>query len=73
MIGLLISLLLLPFKLIWILVGLVFALCGKLLTAGIGLILVLVGVILCITIIALPLGILFIIFGALLCVKGILF
>lgn len=71
MLGILINILLLPFHLCWFLVGLVFSLFGKLLTAGIGLILMVIGLVLCVTIIALPLGILMLIFGFLLCLKGI--
>lgn len=71
MISLLINILLLPFKLVWILAGLVFSLCGKLATAGIGVVVMLVGLILCITLIGLPLGIILLILGLVLCLKGI--
>lgn len=71
MLGLLINLLLLPFHLCWFLVGLVFTLFGKLLTAGLGLILMIIGLVLCVTIIASPVGIIMLIFGFLMCLKGI--
>lgn len=71
MLGLLINLLLLPFHLCWLLVGLVFTLFGKLLTAGLGLILMIIGLVLCVTIIASPVGIIMLIFGFLMCLKGI--
>ena len=71
MLGILINLFLLPFHICWFLVGLVFSLVGKLLTAGIGLVLIIIGLILCCTFIALPIGIIMIIFGFLLCLKGI--
>lgn len=69
--GCLIDLILLPFTLFWKLIGIIFALLGKILTAGIGLILMIIGIILCITVIALPLGIVFIIFGFSMAIRGI--
>lgn len=71
MIGLLFKIIFLPFTLLWWLVGIVFILAGKLVTAGIGLIVLLIGLALCITLIGLPLGVIFTIFGALLMIKGI--
>lgn len=71
MLSLLIDILLLPFTIIWKLIGLILGLTGKLITVGIGLVILIIGLILCITLIGLPLGICLAIFGLLMMIKGV--
>ena len=60
-----------PFKTIWALIGFLFALLGRILTAVIGLCVVAVGVVLSITVIGLIAGIPLILFGVLLIIRAI--
>jgi hypothetical protein len=62
---------LLPFKLLWALIGILFGLLGRLITACLGIALMFVGIILTVTVVGAAFGVLFFIFGLLLLIKSV--
>ncbi len=64
-------LLLWPFRMIWMLLNLVFQLTGRLICAAIGLVLLIIGIVLTVTIVGGIIGIPLLIFGFLLLVRSI--
>lgn len=72
MLGALLGLLLLPFKILWAIASIIFGFLGNLFTLIVGLILMVLGFFVSATIIALPIGIILIVFGGVLFIKGLI-